>query len=83
VVNRCGWCRPLQLQKLLLKVGNHLYPLLKLGVLRLHVVLKVDDPMGMNIHLLTSDVEQHMDVVPPMLGLTKSMVSDLQLMVLL
>jgi hypothetical protein len=47
------------------------------------VVLKVDDPMGMNIHLLTSDVEQHMDVVPPMLGLTKSMVSDLQLMVLL
>jgi hypothetical protein len=29
------------------------------------------DPMGMGIHLLTSDAEQHMGVVPPMLGLTK------------
>jgi hypothetical protein len=30
-----------------------------------------------------SDVEQHTGVVPPMLGLTKSIVSDLQLTVLL
>jgi hypothetical protein len=82
MVNGCGWCRPLQLQKLLLEVGDRLYPLLKLGVLRLHVVLKVDDPVGMSIHL-TSDVEQHTGVVPLMLGLTKSMVSDLQLLILL
>jgi hypothetical protein len=47
------------------------------------VVLKVDDPVGMDIHLLKSDVEQHIGVVPPMLGLTKSTVSDLQLTVLL
>jgi hypothetical protein len=83
MVNGCGWCRPLQLQKLLLEVGDRLRPLLKLSVLRLHVVLKVDDPVGMSIHLLTSDVEQHTGVVPPMLGLTKPMVSDLQLVVLL
>jgi hypothetical protein len=83
VVNGCGWCWPLQLQKLLLEVGDRLRPLLKLGVLRLHVVLKVDDPVGTSIHLLMSDVEQHTGVVPPMLGLTKSMVSDLQLAVLL
>jgi hypothetical protein len=83
VVNGCGWCWPLQLQKLLLEVGDRLRPLLKLGVLRLCVVLKVDDPVGTSIHLLMSDVEQHTGVVPPMLGLTKSMVSDLQLAVLL
>jgi hypothetical protein len=46
-------------------------------------MLKVDDPMGTDINLLVSDVEQLTGVVPPMLGLTKSMVSDLQLMVLL
>jgi hypothetical protein len=83
MVNECWWCQPLQLQKLLLEVGDRLRPLLKLGVLRLHVVLKVDDLMGMSIHLLTSDVEQHTGVVPPMLGLTKPTVSDLQLVVLL
>jgi hypothetical protein len=47
------------------------------------VVLKVDVPVGTSIHLLTSDVEQHTGVVPPMLGLTMSTVSDLQLAVLL
>jgi hypothetical protein len=36
----------------------------------------VDDLMGMGIHLLTSDLEQHTGVVPPMLALTKSMISD-------
>jgi hypothetical protein len=39
------------------------------------VVLKVDDPMSMDIHLLTSDVEQHTGVVPSMLGTTKAMVN--------
>jgi hypothetical protein len=83
MVNGCGWCRLLQLQKLLLKVGDRLRPLLKFCVQRLHVVLKVDDPVGKSIHLLTSDVEQHMGVVPLMLSLTKPTVSDLQLVVLL
>jgi hypothetical protein len=35
------------------------------------MVLKVDDPVGTDIHLLTSNVEQHMVVVPSMLGATK------------
>jgi hypothetical protein len=83
VVIGCGWCRPLQLQKLLLEVEDRLHPLLKLGVLCLHVVLKVHDPMGTSIHLLTSDVEQHTGVVPPMLGITKLTVSNLQLTVLI
>jgi hypothetical protein len=53
-----------KLQQLLLEVGNHLCPLLKLDVLRLHVVLKVDDHVSTDHHLLTSDVEQHMGIVP-------------------
>jgi hypothetical protein len=60
---------------LLLKVGDCLRPLLKLGVLYLHVLLKVDNPMGTGLHLLTSDVEQHTGVVPSMLGVTKVMVN--------
>jgi hypothetical protein len=83
VVNGCGWCQTLQLYKLLLEVGDHLRPLLELSVLHLHMVLKVDDLVGMSIRLLMRDVEQHMGVVPPMLGLTKSTVSNLQLAVLL
>jgi hypothetical protein len=55
----------------LLEVGDHLYLLLKLGVLRLHVVLKVNDLMGMDIHLLTYDAEQHTGVVSSMLSVTK------------
>jgi hypothetical protein len=73
----------LKLQKLLLEVGDRLCPLLKLDVLCLNVVLMVNDPMGTDIHLLTSDVEQLTGVVPPMLDLTKMTVSNLQLMVLL
>jgi hypothetical protein len=46
-------------------------------------VLKVDDPMGTDIQLPVSDIEQLMGVVPPKLSLTKLTVSDLQLMVLL
>jgi hypothetical protein len=40
VVHGCGWCQSLQLQKLLLEVGNHLRPLLKLGTLHLKGVFK-------------------------------------------
>jgi hypothetical protein len=64
-------------------VGDSLRPHLKLGLLCLEGVLKVEDSVGADIYLLTSDVEQLMGVVPPMLSLTKSMVSDLQLTVLL
>jgi hypothetical protein len=39
------------------------------------VVLKVDDPVGKDIHLLMSDVEQHMGVVPSMLDATKATVN--------
>jgi hypothetical protein len=77
VVHGCGWYRLLQLQKLLLEVGDHLHPCLKLSLLHLEGMLKVDDPVGTDIHLLPSDVEQLTDVVPPILGLTKSTVSDL------
>jgi hypothetical protein len=77
MVDRLGWCLPLKLQKLLLKVSDRLHPLLKLGVLCLNGMLKVDDPVGMDIQLLSSDVEQLTGVVPPMLSLTKSTVSDL------
>jgi hypothetical protein len=74
---------PLKLQQLLLEVGDHLYPLLKLGVLRLHVVLKVDDLVGTDIHHLMGDVEQHMGVFSTVLDVTKMMVYILWLMVLL
>jgi hypothetical protein len=59
---------------MLLEVDDHLHPLLKLGILRLHVVLKVNDPVGTDIHLLRSDVKQHTGVVPSMLGVTKATV---------
>jgi hypothetical protein len=83
VVNRIKRCLPLKLQKLLLGVGDRLCPLLKLDILHLHGVLKVADPIGIDIHLLSSDVKQHTDVVPLMLGLTKMTISDLQLTFLL
>jgi hypothetical protein len=67
----------MKLQKLLFEVGDHLCPLLNLNVLHLHVVLKVDDPMGTDIHLLMSDVEQHTGVVPSMLDVTKMTVNIL------
>jgi hypothetical protein len=75
--HECRWCRPLQLQKLLLEVGDRLRPILKLDVLCLNSVLMVDDPVGTDIHLLASDVELLMGVVPPMLSLTKLTISDM------
>jgi hypothetical protein len=77
VVDRLRWCLPLKLQKLLPEVGDCLCPLLKLDVLRVHDVLEVDDPVGTDIHLLMSDVEQLTHVVQPMLGQTMMMVSNL------
>jgi hypothetical protein len=56
-------------------VDYHPRPLLKLGILLLHLVLKVDDSVGMDIHLLTSNVEQHTGVVPSMLDITKVMLN--------
>jgi hypothetical protein len=75
VVGRLRWCLHLKLQQLLLKVVNHLRPLLKLSVLRLNVVLKVDNPVGTGLHLLMGDVEQHAGVVPSMLSVTKATVN--------
>jgi hypothetical protein len=75
VVGRLGWCLHLKLQQLLLEVGDHLHPLLKLSVLCLHVVLKVDNPMGTGLQLFTGDVEQHAGVVPSMLGVTKATIN--------
>jgi hypothetical protein len=71
VVDRLGWCLHLKLQQLLLEVGDHLHPLLKLSILCLHMVLKVDNPMDTGLHLLTGDVKQHTGVVSSMLGVTK------------
>jgi hypothetical protein len=57
VVGRIRWCLSLKLQQLLLEVSDHLSPLLKLGVLCLNVVLKVVNPVGTDLHLLTGDVD--------------------------
>jgi hypothetical protein len=46
-----------------------------LGVLHLHVVLKVDNPMGTGLHFLVGDVKQHTSVLPSMLGVTKATVN--------
>jgi hypothetical protein len=53
------------------------------GRSRGHGVLKVDDSMSTDIHLLTGDVEQHMGVVLSILDLTKTTVCNMQLTVLL
>jgi hypothetical protein len=39
------------------------------------MVLKVNDFVGTDIHLLAGDVEQYTGVVPYMLGVTKAMVN--------
>jgi hypothetical protein len=60
-VGRLGWRLHLKLQQLLLK----------LNILHLHVVFKVDNPVSTGLHLLSGDVEQHMGVVSSRLGITK------------
>jgi hypothetical protein len=75
VVDRLGWCLHLNLQQLLVKVRDHLRPLHNLNFLGLHVVLKVDNPVGTGLHLLTSDVEQRAGVISSVLGVTKAMVN--------
>jgi hypothetical protein len=45
------------------------------GGARVLVVLKVDNPMGTGLNLLTGDVQQHASVVPSMLGVTKVIVN--------
>jgi hypothetical protein len=71
----------LQLQKVLLEVGDSLCPLLKFYTLHLDGILEVHDHMDTGLHLLTCKVELLMGEVPPMLGLTKATVSGLQLQV--
>jgi hypothetical protein len=74
-IGRLRWRLHLKLQQLLLEVGDSLRPHLKHGVLHLHVVLKVDNPVGTDLHLLMGDVEQHTGVVPSMLRVTKATVN--------
>jgi hypothetical protein len=83
VVDRLGQCLHLKLQQLLLKVSDHLLPLLNLSVLHPHMVLKVDNLVGMGLHLLMGDVEQHVGVVPSVLSVIKATVNLLYLTVLL
>jgi hypothetical protein len=83
VVLGCGWCLQLQLQKLLLESGDHLRPLLKLGLLRLDDILEMHDRVGPGVHLLPGEVQLLVDVVSRMLGLTEATVCDLQLLVLI
>jgi hypothetical protein len=78
-----GWCLSLQLQKLLLNAGDRLHPLLNLGMLCLKGVLKVYNPVGIDVHLLMCKVQLLTGVVPPVLGLTKIMICDPQLAVLI
>jgi hypothetical protein len=66
-----------------LEVGDRLHPLLKLGTLHLKSVLEVYNPVGMDPHLLMSEVRLQMGVVLPVLDLTKAMIHDLQLAVLI
>jgi hypothetical protein len=52
----CGWCLNLQHLKLLLKGGDHYYPLRERELLLLIGMLKVYDRVGATVHLLTSSV---------------------------
>jgi hypothetical protein len=47
------------------------------------MVLKVDNLVGMGLHLLMGDVEQHVGVVPSVLSVIKATVNLLYLTVLL
>jgi hypothetical protein len=47
------------------------------------MVLKVDNPVSTDLHLIRGNVEQQTGVVPSMLGVTKATVNLLQLTVLL
>jgi hypothetical protein len=64
-------------------IGDDLRPLLKLGILRLDSVLKIHDHVGAGVHLLTGNVDLLQGVVQPMLSITKAVVRDLQLKILL
>jgi hypothetical protein len=64
--------------ELLLKVGDCHSPLLELEVLLLHSMLKVDDHVGANVHLLIGAVQLLVGLVPPMLVLSEVAICDLQ-----
>jgi hypothetical protein len=55
-VCRCGWCLKLKHLERQLKGGDRHCPLLKLVVLLLHSILKVDDRVSASVHLLMSGV---------------------------
>jgi hypothetical protein len=66
-----------------LEVGDDLRPLLKLGILRLDGILKINDHVGAGVHRLTCEVDLLLGVDQPVLDLAKAAVRDLQLKVLL
>jgi hypothetical protein len=71
----------LQLQKLLLEVGDRLCPLIKLGILCLGGILEMHDHVGASVHLLTSEVKLSTGEVPPVIDLSKAVVCSLQLQI--
>jgi hypothetical protein len=73
----------MQLQKLLLDIGDHLHPLLKLEILRRNGIFEVHDHVGPGVHLFTSEVQLLTDEVHLVISLAKVVVSDLQLKVIL
>jgi hypothetical protein len=66
-----------------LEAGDDLCPLLKLGILHLNGILKINDNLGVGVHRLTCEVDLLLGVDQPMLDLAKAAVRDLQLKVLL
>jgi hypothetical protein len=76
-VLKCGWCLLLQLQKLLLEVGDSLRHHLKLGILHPDRVLEMHDLVCAVVHLLTGKVNLLPGIVHPVLGSAKAAVQDL------
>jgi hypothetical protein len=55
-VCECGWCLKLKHLELLHKGGDRHYSLLELVVLVLHSMLKVDDHVGVSVHLIMGTI---------------------------
>jgi hypothetical protein len=66
----------------LLESGDRRCPLLELKVLHLDGILEVHNHMGPGVHLHTGEVKLLVGIVPPVLGLAKVVVHNLQLEIL-
>jgi hypothetical protein len=78
----CRWHLKLKHLDLLLKRGNHHYPLLKLEVMLLIGMLEVYNRVSVLVHQFARRVKLLMNVVSHVLGLAEAMVRNLQLPVL-